>query len=459
MNFKHLFGCYSWVTFFGTVLLHFSKEPNGGGEQNMLNFVSNIVVLDYLTAINRSDPETTSKAITFLETGYQGQLRYKHDNGSYSEWGKSDKSGSTWLTALVAKSFHQASKYIFVDPHIIKNALDFLSQTQSEDGSFVENGHIIHEDLQDGSSSGAALTAYVLITFLENENFNEAYRATIDKALRFLSENCNTTTDNYSLAIVAYALQLADHSLKDTLLSKLETKAVKQDNGMRWGTEVSESERNFFKKASALDIEMTAYALQAFLTADRLTNATQILKWLISQRNENGGFHSTQDTVVGLQALSKVAAKMYSANTNMTIRFHNYNGYDKSVSIDGTNAFILQKDQVPSPTTNLHITAKGHGVSIFQISYQYNILTCPNTTDNFNITKTVPNLDKNTFRLDVCTNYTSVKRKLKSKTLLMDVHYLSGYSITKDSLKKLKSKKRVQVRKVFQVTLCSTKKI
>lgn len=62
----------------------------------MLNFVPNIVVLDYLTNLNQLTPEIEGKTKKYMESGYQRELTYKHDDGSYSAFGKSDKSGSTW---------------------------------------------------------------------------------------------------------------------------------------------------------------------------------------------------------------------------------------------------------------------------------------------------------------------------------------------------------------------------
>lgn len=46
--------------------------------------------------------------------GYQRQLLYKRRDGSYSAFGSADETGSTWLTAFVAKSFAQADSFILV---------------------------------------------------------------------------------------------------------------------------------------------------------------------------------------------------------------------------------------------------------------------------------------------------------------------------------------------------------
>lgn len=118
--------------------------PYGCGEQNMLNFVPSIIVLEYLTNLGKLTPEIAEKAKRVLEMGYQRELTYKHQDGSYSAFGNSERFGSTWLTAFVAKSYNQASKHIDIDEKNIKQPLDFLMRTQQPDGSFEEKGVVYH---------------------------------------------------------------------------------------------------------------------------------------------------------------------------------------------------------------------------------------------------------------------------------------------------------------------------
>lgn len=54
------------------------RMPYGCGEQNMLNFVPNIVVLRYLKATNRAEPSIEGKAVKFMEAGYQRELTYRY---------------------------------------------------------------------------------------------------------------------------------------------------------------------------------------------------------------------------------------------------------------------------------------------------------------------------------------------------------------------------------------------
>jgi CD109 antigen len=102
--------------------------PSGSGEQNMANFVQDIVILDYLTKSKGLTPVIKKKAVQFLEAGYQKQLTYAHYDGSFSTFGKSDSIGSTWLTAFVLKSFQEAKPYISIDDELLTRGLKFLDK-------------------------------------------------------------------------------------------------------------------------------------------------------------------------------------------------------------------------------------------------------------------------------------------------------------------------------------------
>lgn len=115
------------------------RMPSGCGEQNMLNFVPNIVVRRYLEATNRLSPELDGKTKKFMEAGYQRELQYMRDDHSFSAFGNSDKHGSTWLSAFVARSFKQAQKYINVDGNILKDTMKFLKSQQKDNGEFEVN--------------------------------------------------------------------------------------------------------------------------------------------------------------------------------------------------------------------------------------------------------------------------------------------------------------------------------
>lgn len=56
------------------------------------------------------------------------------------------------------------------------------------------------------------------------------YEATITRAINNIVTNINDIHDSYSLAVVAYALQLANHPIKDQVLESLIGKSTLEGN-------------------------------------------------------------------------------------------------------------------------------------------------------------------------------------------------------------------------------------
>jgi len=75
---------------------------------------------------------------TYIYKGYQRELTYRHTDGSYSAFGKSDKEGSIWLTAFVVKSFAQAKPYMFIDEKDLKMSIDWMISKQLDTGCFPQ---------------------------------------------------------------------------------------------------------------------------------------------------------------------------------------------------------------------------------------------------------------------------------------------------------------------------------
>jgi CD109 antigen len=85
----------------------------------MVKFVPDVVILEYLQATRQLSEATRLKAIEFLESGYQRQLSYRHEDGSFSAFGPmSSNTGSTFLTAFVVRGFLAAKPHIFIDKGI-----------------------------------------------------------------------------------------------------------------------------------------------------------------------------------------------------------------------------------------------------------------------------------------------------------------------------------------------------
>ncbi|KAH8255371.1 hypothetical protein KR038_001683, partial [Drosophila bunnanda] len=423
------------------------RMPYGCGEQNMVNFVPNILVLKYLEVTGRRMPAVETKAKKFLEIGYQRELTYKHDDGSYSAFGKSDPAGSTWLTAYVMRSFHQAGKYTDVDPKVITAGLDFLVSKQRESGEFPEVGKLF----DNANQNALALTSFVLLAFFENYELIPKYQSAIEKAVRYVAEEVDKTEDQYSLAIAAVALQLAKHPQSEKVLTKLEGVA-RSENDRKWWSKAAEStgeqSRIFHWKPRSNDVEITSYVLLALLEKEPAEKALPIIKWLISQRNSNGGFSSTQDTVIGLQALTKFAYKTGSGSGTMDIEFESSpdGGSKDTIAVSPENSLVLQTHVLPKTTRKVDFTAKGSGSAMVQFSYRYNLAE-KEKKPSFKVTPTVKDSPNQLLVVDICAEYIPLEEGDKDKDsnmAVMEIALPSGFVGDADSLGKIEAVDRVK---------------
>lgn len=59
-----------------------------------------------------------------------------------------ETSFATRLTAFVMRSFGLARNFIFIDPHVLQSAKDWLISKQGSDGCFMQQGTLYHNDMK-----------------------------------------------------------------------------------------------------------------------------------------------------------------------------------------------------------------------------------------------------------------------------------------------------------------------
>ncbi|OWK50653.1 C3 and PZP-like alpha-2-macroglobulin domain-containing protein 8 [Lonchura striata] len=298
------------------------RLPFGCGEQNMIHFAPNVFVLKYLQKTKQLSHEVEVEATDYLVQGYQRQLTYKRQDGSYSAFGERDSSGSMWLTAFVLKSFAQSRGFIFIDPKELTAAKDWIIQHQKEDGSFPAMGRILNKDIQEE-------------------------RTAVDKAKHFLESNLYSAEDPYTTALSAYALSLLHSPSAAAVLRRMNSMAITQGGLLI-----------FFSKFTPLsvvsaEVEMTSYALLTYTLLGDVASALPVVKWLSQQRNALGGFSSTQDTCVALQALAEYAILSYVGGVNLTISLASTNlDYQETFELNKMNKKVLQTAVVDPQYSN-----------------------------------------------------------------------------------------------------------
>uniref|UniRef100_A0A3P9KCQ4 Alpha-2-macroglobulin-like 1 n=1 Tax=Oryzias latipes TaxID=8090 RepID=A0A3P9KCQ4_ORYLA len=346
--------------------------PYGCGEQNMLLFAPNIFILDYLKSTGQLKESTWKMAVGYLESGYQRELSYKRYDGSYSPFGMSDRSGNTWLTTFVMKSFNAAKQYIFVDQTYIQDARTWLSGLQKLDGCIQSVGRLFQNGMKGGVSNDVSLTAYVAAAMLELDR--NATNPVVQNCLKCLRTAVSGKITNlYTVALLSYTFTLAgDQDMRSKLVTLLDQKSINEDT-RHWKRDGAPE-----KRLDSVEVEMTSYVLLALLSGPSLPGfgldyAAGIVYWLAQQQNPFGGFSSTQDTVVALQALAKYATATFSLEGSTTVTVTSVGGLNKYFTVNKDNRLLYQEEKLTEIPGEYTIKAEGQSCVLPQISLFYNI--------------------------------------------------------------------------------------
>ncbi|XP_070593069.1 alpha-2-macroglobulin-like [Erythrolamprus reginae] len=435
------------------------KMPYGCGEQNMALFAPNIYILNYLNKTGQLTEEIKSKAIGYLVTGYQRQLNYKHLDGSYSTFGESyfPTMGNTWLTTFVLKSFTQAAAFISVDQRHITDAQLFLALKQLGDGSFLNIGSLLNNALKGGVDDRISLTAYITIGLLELPMSHTGIM--VHSALHFLEMEAEKEEIHvYLRALMAYAFTLAGNEEKrQEMLDSLQKLAVKEEDGsIHW--ERPEKQKKtldlpyYYPRAPSAEVEMTSYILLAYVakqpspSQEELVTATAIVKWLSNQQNPNGGFSSTQDTVVALQALCQYRTITYSKDgVDAGVTLSSGSTVLTQFHVDSTNSLLLQCHDLPQVPGDY--TAEVTGCIFMQTSLRYNIQPAQEEAPFKLQVQTIPQNctgPKAHQTFDIAINVSYTGQRVVSNMAIVQIKMLSGYIPVKSTVKLLKGRFLVQ---------------
>ena len=360
------------------------QVPNGCGEQNMIGMAPNVAVLEYLAAVPNSSPplQLAAAAAANAAIGFQRELTYRHADGSFSAFGESDSSGSTWLTAFVLKVFSDAARFVAIDDAVLASAAAWLLAKQDPStGVFMSVGSVIHTDMVGGTTSDVSMTGYVLSALLAAPPAAGVTSPPLAAAAAYLASHPAASGDAYAAHLRAYALAVACSSRQlrcsdaATAATGITSAMVSTAGALRhWEAPRAAPAPNVYWQAPPADIELTGYGVLTLLSQGRTADASEPARWLVAQRGAGGGFASTQDTVVGLAALSRFAAATYAAPPALSLAVSGTGvAAGTSVTVDAAKASLLQQLDVP-PGATISVAGTGAGTALVQLTTRYNVL-------------------------------------------------------------------------------------
>uniref|UniRef100_A0A3P9BWY8 Alpha-2-macroglobulin-like n=1 Tax=Maylandia zebra TaxID=106582 RepID=A0A3P9BWY8_9CICH len=401
------------------------QMPYGCGEQNMALLAPNIYILHYLKGTQQLTAAIMEKATNFLTSGYQRQLNYKSADGAYTTFGTGP--GNTWLTAFVVRSFAKAQSFIFIDPRKIEESKTWLQHKQQENGCFEKSGKLFNNGMKGGVSDEVTLSAYVTAAFLEMNT--SQHDPVMNKSLACLKESLSDLSNTYTTALLAYVFTLAgDVETRAHLLQHLDTVAVREGGFLYWSQTAAET-------SASLSVEISSYVLLAKLsaspTAEDLGYASGIIRWLTGQQNYYGGFSSTQDTVVALQALALYSTLVFSAEGWSTVTVQAPSS-QLTFDVNQGNKLLYQEEALQDVSGKYRLEVKGTACCVSQISATYNIPTPADVT-----TLSVRQVCTQVSIITLFKHRYSGKEETTNMVIL-DIKMLSGFSPDPESLKSLK---------------------
>ncbi|XP_078023473.1 alpha-2-macroglobulin-like isoform X2 [Epinephelus lanceolatus] len=407
------------------------KMPYGCGEQNMVLLAPNIYILQYLRNSQQLTPAIKEKATNFMTSGYQRQLNYKHSDGAYSAFGSGE--GNTWLTAFVLRSFVKAQSFIYIDPSNTEQPKTWLISKQQKNGCFQKSGKLFHNRMKGGVSDEVTLSAYVTAAFLEMNM--SVTNPVMRRSLSCLRESISDLNNTYTTALLAYVFTLAgDMETRAYLLKHLDTVAIQEGGFLHWSQTAAET-------SASLAVEISSYVLLAKLSAppsaEDLGYATRIARWLTGQQNHYGGFSSTQDTVVALQALALYSTVVFSPEGSSTVTVQSPSG-QLTFDVNQNNRLLYQEEALQDMTGKHSLEVEGTACAAVQISLHYNVPT-PTDVTTFSV-EVEPEADCTSERpkITLTLKFLYTGKETTTNMVILDIKMLSGFVPDQESLKKLK---------------------
>ncbi|XP_059191692.1 complement C3-like [Centropristis striata] len=408
------------------------KQPSGCGEENMIHMTLPVIAAIYLDKTNQWEPVEIDKrdeALQHIKTGYQNQLVYRKNDGSFAAY--PDHQSSNWLTAYVAKVFSMAYSLVVVQGKDICDAVKFLIlKSQQSDGMFREVKAVSHRDMMGdvhGVDSDASMTAFCLIAMQESRSICAAtvnnLQNSIDSAVAYLERRLPSLIKPYAVAMTSYALA-NENKLNQEILFKSASPDLSH-----WPTPMGR----------VYTLEATAYALLALVKAKAFEEARPVVRWFNKQRRVNGGYGSTQATIIVYQAIAEywVSAKEPPYDLNVDILFQgrarpdqyyfNINNHYKTRTSKGNN---INQD--------VKVTATGTGEATVKMVSLYYALPRETERDcqRFNLSvQLLPekmNEDEKIYRLRIEVLYKD--REHDASMSVLDVGMLTGFTANTNDL-------------------------
>jgi hypothetical protein len=354
------------------------RMPYGCFEQTSSTTYPNVLALDYLKRTKKSAPEIEAKARQYIHLGYQRLIGFEVAGGGFDWFGRPP--ANVTLTAYGLMEFQDMAKVHNVDPKLIERTRAWLISKRNRDGSWTPESHGLHEDpTRRGELARLSTTAYIAWAVFGGQNPSSDSRVTADYLLSFEPERIS---DPYVLALVCNALIAIKPSgvSVEPYLQHLEGMRQELDGKKLFWQQKVGSRTTFYGGGHSGAVETTSLAVLALLnTKDSPETTRRALNWLVSQKDGNGTWGSTQATVLALKALVTATGTSIGGERERRIEIALGPQFKKEIVIPADQAEVMKQLDLtpfltPTPGANdLTITERTETSAGYQVTFRYHV--------------------------------------------------------------------------------------
>lgn len=350
------------------------QMPFGCFEQASSTTYPNVLVLDYMKTTGQVTPAIQMKAEGLINNGYQQLMTFEVTGGGFSWFGEAP--ANKILTAFGIMQFFDMARVHTVDPALLQRTQQWLLKQQQADGSWKADEQYLHQESWSRiQNSQLPPTSYITWGL----TYSGCKLPGVEQAVAYLRAHADEAKDPYVLAMLANALVNADLLLTpgklaagtEQVLERLVAAAKRQDGQMWWETELTGVTHSSGKHS---DLEATGMAALALIAAGRHGEASEVLTYLIGQKDARGTWHSTQATTLALRAL--MASQKSSTSTVAGTVTVTLNGKEAArLKLTPENADVLQqvdgKAFMKTGANEVTLKFEGQGSTLYQVVGKY----------------------------------------------------------------------------------------
>lgn len=255
-------------------------------------------MLGYLKATGKATPAVSLDAEAKINIGYQRLLTFEVDGGGFDWFG--EPPANVLLTGVALQQFTEMNEVYPIDLAIIERSRRWLLSKQRPDGSWTESQ--MPSQLTGGRGD-------LIVTAYSAWSLGVAgYRGPeVARAISWIHKNLEGVEDEYSLALVANALLTNDprDTVGQQILADLDRRAERDATSAWWGKGSTTFCGGYGQTGQ---VETTALVALAMLSGRAyLDTATKALTYLVRSKSPQGGWASTQATILSLKALLRAS--------------------------------------------------------------------------------------------------------------------------------------------------------